>query len=346
MNTTDQNEQIQASFGQWLKEKRIAQKISLEEVSTKTSIRPSILEAIEAEDHEKLPAKVYAVGFIRAYAREVGLDPDEAVHRYHLHQDSEADEKMRLGWDRTDEIYTKPNRHFRWLFYLLAGLVLVLVAWWSYFWLWPKIAERLPSQSSIGTVQPEAEKTDPATASVPTDNAVSELAKEMAVVGPTVEPAGENAAIKADSNPTPRALTLSEEETPDAADDNTLESETAPIAETVEAKTPMPAETATVDDNAAASETPAQQTPETKTMDLSSGFELTIDALATTWLRVTPDDDPPIEYTLHQGDQKEFQVSSQVQLSIGNAGGVELTVNGQPYPIAGESGEVVRITIP
>ena len=334
MNITDQNKQIKTSFGPWLKEKRIAQKISLEAVSAKTSIRPSILEAIEAEVHEKLPAKVYTVGFIRAYARELGLDPDEGVRRYHLHQDCEADEKKEPGWNRTyEKIYTKPTLRFRWGFYPLAGLALVLVAWLSYFWLWPQIAKRLPSHISTGTVQSEVEQPE-ATASVPTDNAEAELAKEMAVVGPTAEPAGENAAIPANSNPIPRALTFSEKETPDTAVDPIPEPEPVPISETIDAKTLKPTETA------------ARQPPETKPMDLSSGFELTIDALATTWLKVTPDDGPPKEYTLHEGNQKEFQVSSQVQLSIGNAGGIALTVNGQPYPIAGKSGEVVHLTIP
>ena len=200
-----------------VKEKRIAQKISLEKVSANTSIRPSILEAIEAEAHEKLPAKVYTVGFIRAYAREVGLDPDEVALSYHLHLRT-AKLMKKCGWVGTVLMRsTKPNLHFRWLFYLLAGVALVLVAWWSYSWLWPQIAGRLPSQSSIDTVQPEAEKTDPATASVPTDTAVSELAKEVAVVGPTGDPTGENSPAKAESNPTPGVLALSEKETPDAA---------------------------------------------------------------------------------------------------------------------------------
>ena len=349
MNTTEQSEQIKASFGQWLKEERTTQKISREEISAKTSIRPSILEAIEAEAHEKLPATVYTVGFIRSYAREVGLDPDEVVRRYHLHRDSEADEKKRPGWNRTYETYTEPNRRFRWLFFLLAGVALVVVAWWGYFWLWPQIAKRLPSKLSIGAVQMEPKEVEPKTPMSSNKKSVSELAGEkkgVAVVSPSASSINNTPALTADPDPTETRSLTSEKKIPEPLNGNTIEPQPVTLAGTDQEKVPALSETAAAEDSSASSEVVNQQRAETKTVNLSSGFALTINALATTWLRVTPDDGPSREYTLRQGDQKEFQVSTQVKLLIGNAGGIALKVNGEHYPVAGKSGQVVRMTIP
>lgn len=70
------------SFGRYLKAKRIEKGITLEEVSRETRIRMDNLLLIEKEDHDKLPAEVFMRGFLRAYARAIGADEEEAVRRY------------------------------------------------------------------------------------------------------------------------------------------------------------------------------------------------------------------------------------------------------------------------
>jgi cytoskeleton protein RodZ len=70
------------SFGQYLQAIRLEKKISLEKVSEETRIGLGILKLIEKEDHEKLPAEVFVKGFLRAYARAIGADGEEAVQRY------------------------------------------------------------------------------------------------------------------------------------------------------------------------------------------------------------------------------------------------------------------------
>jgi cytoskeletal protein RodZ len=70
------------SFGQYLQALRLEKKISLERVSEETRIGLGILQLIEKEDHEKLPAEVFVKGFLRAYARTIDADGGEAVRRY------------------------------------------------------------------------------------------------------------------------------------------------------------------------------------------------------------------------------------------------------------------------
>ena len=77
---TTENKSI--SFGSYLKTIRIEKGIDLEDVSIKTKIRMDNLLLIEKEDHARLPDEVYVKGFLRAFAKVIGADGDEAVRRY------------------------------------------------------------------------------------------------------------------------------------------------------------------------------------------------------------------------------------------------------------------------
>ncbi len=62
-----------------LREARVARGVSLQEVERETKIRRRYLEAIEAGDFSRLPDGPPARGFIRIYARFLGLDPERAL---------------------------------------------------------------------------------------------------------------------------------------------------------------------------------------------------------------------------------------------------------------------------
>lgn len=70
------------SLGAALKAIRVARKLSVQEVADLTRVRRAYLEAIEAMDMEKLPSRPFTVGYIRAYATMLGVDPDMAVERF------------------------------------------------------------------------------------------------------------------------------------------------------------------------------------------------------------------------------------------------------------------------
>lgn len=76
------------SFGEYLKKERESRSVSLEDISATTRIRKVFLEAIEGDDTDKLPAEVFVIGFLKAYASYVGLDKDEVVLQYKRYLDS------------------------------------------------------------------------------------------------------------------------------------------------------------------------------------------------------------------------------------------------------------------
>jgi cytoskeletal protein RodZ len=76
--------QPQRSLGAWLRGQREARGVSLRDIADASKISLRYLEALEQDRFDVLPAPVFAKGFLREYARVVGLDADEAVNLYLL----------------------------------------------------------------------------------------------------------------------------------------------------------------------------------------------------------------------------------------------------------------------
>jgi cytoskeleton protein RodZ len=70
------------SIGAELRDARERRGLSLAQLSRTTKISVTTLRSIEIDQVEKLPEPVFLRGFLRAYAREVGLNPEDTVRRY------------------------------------------------------------------------------------------------------------------------------------------------------------------------------------------------------------------------------------------------------------------------
>jgi Helix-turn-helix domain len=68
-----------SNLGTLLRSRRQAQGLTLAQASAATRVRAVNLAAIEDGEMRRLAAPVYARGYVRAYARYLGLDPDEIV---------------------------------------------------------------------------------------------------------------------------------------------------------------------------------------------------------------------------------------------------------------------------
>jgi cytoskeleton protein RodZ len=69
-------------IGAELRRARIARHLSIEDVARVTKISPTVLRAIEQGDFGRVPRGLFTRGFLRAYAREVGLDAEAIVRHY------------------------------------------------------------------------------------------------------------------------------------------------------------------------------------------------------------------------------------------------------------------------
>ncbi len=70
------------SFGSWLRAQREVRGVDLEAIAQSSKINIRYLELLEEDRFDLLPASIFVRGFLREYARIVGLDPDEVLNFY------------------------------------------------------------------------------------------------------------------------------------------------------------------------------------------------------------------------------------------------------------------------
>jgi len=104
------------NFYEELRESRLARGLSIEDISSVTKINPMYLHAIETGEYDLLP-EPYIVLFIKAYAKEIGIDPDDTARRYRLFRSAEElpKEKRRARrelaeGEKNDTSETKPKK--------------------------------------------------------------------------------------------------------------------------------------------------------------------------------------------------------------------------------------------
>ena len=68
--------------GARLRQAREEKGLTLERLSALTRVTRPILNAIEQNDRDAIPPRPYGRGFVRIYASEVGLDPEQTVHDF------------------------------------------------------------------------------------------------------------------------------------------------------------------------------------------------------------------------------------------------------------------------
>lgn len=144
-----------ASIGQQLREAREARGLSLEDIAAETRIRLEYLEAIESDNFAALPDEVVARGFVRNFARTVGLDPEtlmaelgapriEVVTADQFRLESEIDEPLApspVPWGR--------------LVSALALVVGVLAVLGALVWLYPQRSTWLEQLGLAGLLTTE-----------------------------------------------------------------------------------------------------------------------------------------------------------------------------------------------
>lgn len=70
------------AVGSYLEAVRTQQSLSIATISERTHIKSTYIEAIEQMAVERLPNRAYGVGFVRAYAEALGLEPEPVIERF------------------------------------------------------------------------------------------------------------------------------------------------------------------------------------------------------------------------------------------------------------------------
>ena len=112
-------------IGAQLRAAREARALTLEQVAGETRIPQRHLHLIEAGDFAALPARTYAIGFSRTYARAVGLDETEVADRVRAELDAQqSGPRHRVAGFEPGDPARVPSRALGWLSALAVVLIL------------------------------------------------------------------------------------------------------------------------------------------------------------------------------------------------------------------------------
>ena len=91
--------------------------------------------------------------------------------------------------------------------------------------------------------------------------------------------------------------------------------------------------------------TPSSPVTATTSVQEKKALSLQLKAAEETWVSLQVDDQPEREMTFKPGEGSSVQASNRIRMKLGNAGGLDLILNGRPLGKFGQSGEVVALVI-
>jgi len=300
-------EERQVDFGTFLRQAREQRGVSLQELAATTKISSRVLEALERNDPTKLPGGIFSRSFVRAYAREVGLDPDVAVANFvsAFPDESGADGMPAATTAVEAESFEQRRRVVRIVARLLGAAVLVAILAFIYY----------------SRFRPAFLTTEGDTARLPAAATVSQ---------PPSLPQSRPLA------PGPGSFALPGE----APGDATEVAATSPAGQ-AETAAPAASPAAPVSDARATPGAPAgaaasPQAPLVVVLTLTDPC----------WLSVSVDGTRMPSRTAGAGERLEFAVQRSITMKAGNAGALSVTLNGKAARALGAPGQVVTTTIP
>ena len=166
-----------SGLGLELKRGREAKGYTIERIADELHLRPSIVTAMEEENYELLPGDIFLKGYIRSYARLVGLSEHEIVKLLDQHLSREADLEAHTKHVKGRE---KRKKHSKYALFLLVIAVVSGIVF--YFW-----SEKL-GNGKADLFQIESEPASPLTETVDTKDIVDNGEKILVPNGNTSEP--------------------------------------------------------------------------------------------------------------------------------------------------------------
>lgn len=115
--------------GQRLQEERVSRGLTLGDVSLVTKIKVSFLSAVEKGEYKKLPSGTYAHGFVKNYARFLGLPENELLALFKREYDEEKFQKVVPEGLLRKEDFPLSRIKFAQTFQILILVFLVLLAY-------------------------------------------------------------------------------------------------------------------------------------------------------------------------------------------------------------------------
>lgn len=360
--------QAQQGVGLLLRETRIKAGLEIAEVARVLRISQRYLEALEDGRNAELPGSTYAIGFVRSYSEYLKLDGEEIVRRFKAEAQGNG--------VKSALIFPKPipDSGVPGAAVLGLGVIVAAVAYGVWYWnsnaddvtivrVEPvpeqiaapaentapaasqdsaSEAQAVPATAAAGApaMEPAVEQANEATVDAQTaSDAVTPSATQAVGVAPVVvEPPAE------DASATEQPVTEQPETEPAEAATTEPEPTAEAVAEPVAETAAEPA--ASAEPVAAAVEPASSSSPASvPTVSGEDGLSrITVRATANSWIQIRDEALDRLLFTrlLREGDLYEVPNRAGLSLMTGNAGALELVVDGTVIPAIGQIGEVRR----
>ncbi len=286
------------NVGDKLRQAREAKGMSLEHAAESTKIRAKYLAALEDEEYDVIPGKVYVKGFLKNYANFLGLDSEELMLEYKSKMAPSTASENRVARRVTEQKKYKGANSFirkrhtaKWQKWLATGILAVAAVttlvvfngeWKSHF---SPGGSQPQNQSETKGNQPDANK----------NNQNNQNNKAASQKPDNQAPGGSTGAVvyqpPQDANPN---------------DANTVGTDTGNVVNPNGVQVVL------------------------KTKDQNC------------WVKVIVDNQPIFTGTMVPGESKTFDGKEQVNLVLGNAGAVDVTLNGKELGALGPVGTVIK----
>ena len=313
--------------GETLRQARESNGWSLAEVALKLNLTSTSLANLEAGAFDKLPGHTFARGYIRAYAKLLGIDQAVLVQEFDQFTGTDAQGSNVHGLGRIEE----PTRVSHTILRIVSLLLLIAVVGGGFVWWQDQTSQRNKDLTSNAMEHVEVESADGTTQIHPLDEP-----EDQAVV---------------EGQAAPQAPATAEQPVPDAGTAPAAtaavpapaapSTPAAPVAQAPVVPTPAPATPAP-----AAPAAPAMSPPTSPALIAGDG-RVQITFIADCWTQVTDGNGKVLFSGLkRKGDTLDQGGKPPLTLRLGFARGAQVAYNGQPVDVAPfTSGETARLKL-
>ncbi len=331
-------------LGSLLQQQRLHKGINISDVAAETKISPHYLDAIEQGNAGRLPHTAFAKGFIRNYARFLGLDtpavqdavkaifstanasfPEGIVRSGRKHTDTTFLRSEDARDSPADAALTPRTRTVintrRLLIYSGALLLAIVIG--------------IAAVRAVGTFLEPAPEEQGTLSDSPQPSASPKIERDPDAAAPPAQ--------ELPSQP-PEAVAAPDEKTPGELAEQDVRADLKPALDVLDSTEVV---TEVVDDaELRKTDEATAVTVPVEAAALVKQRTLEIQAQAACWMRIWPDDQSFRDYLLKPGDYLTLPFEETIQIRFGNAGGVRLYLDGDFYPMNAASGEVMTVRIP
>lgn len=331
------NSTTTASPGELLFRQREQLGVPLADAARALNLRPAVIAGLEQDNYQEIPVAAYRRGYLRAYAKYLGMDDRLVLEAYQAHNgDIDTERKV-----TSVSTVRPPSRLGAWLFKLvtllvIVGLIAVTVMWWQ-----SRGGNEPPGFDSSSTNE---------TANAPTQSSSAltetvETTGESTAASSSFTTSGENAGLTSDAariTPTP---TAPQSPTSDDAGDSAAAVEPSSQTDTSgEAQAAAPAESDVVESDVVESE--SSSIADTEPAARANTLELTFNEQS--WTEIFDATNQRVFVGLQSpGTSTTVEGEPPFRLTVGNATGVELRYQGEEVDLPARAGanNVARFTL-